>query len=91
MKRVHDKAGRSKLWADMEVFEFEGDVYRSALVPATMERIKRQLKSISPYVEKVLCYEYIGMFNKPGTIAYCGHPDSVKLYRDYESFLERIK
>ncbi|HAN21086.1 MAG: hypothetical protein A2Y15_05005 [Clostridiales bacterium GWF2_36_10] len=91
LKKAHDKAGRAKLWADMEVFEFEGDVYRSALIPATMERIERQLKSISPYVETVLCYEYLGMFNKPGTIAYCGHPDSVKLYRDYIEFLKKIK
>lgn len=89
LKKAHDKAGRAKLWADMEVFEFEGDVYRSPLIPAAMERIERQLKSISPYVEEVLCYEYLGMFNKPGTIAYCGHPDSVKLYRDYTDFLKR--
>lgn len=83
LKRAHDKAGRSALWADMEVFEFEDTVYRSALIPADFERIKNQLEAISPHVEKVLCYQYMGLFNRPGTIAYCGHPDSIKLYNDY--------
>ncbi|MBQ3230454.1 MAG: DUF4434 domain-containing protein [Clostridia bacterium] len=90
LRKAHDKAGRSALWADMEVFEFEGDVYRSALYAAAMERIDRQIKSISPYVDEILIYQYQGMFNKPGTIAYCGHPDSLKLYNDYKAWLENL-
>ncbi len=86
LREAHDKAGRSALWADMEVFEFEGDVYRSALIPAEMSRIEKQLEAISPYVDVVLCYQYLGMFNQPSTIAFCGHPDSVKLYEDYTEF-----
>ncbi len=89
LRKAHDKVGRSALWADMEVFEFEGDVYKSALYAANMERIERQIKSISPYVDEILIYQYQGMFNKPGTIAYCGHPDSVKLYNDYKAWLEK--
>ena len=89
LRKAHDKAGRSALWADMEVFEFEGDVYKSALYAADMERIERQIKSISPYVDEILIYQYEGMFNKPGTIAYCGHPASVKLYNDYKEWLEK--
>jgi hypothetical protein len=91
LRAAHDKAGRAALWADMEVFEFEGDTYRSALIPAGFNRIKEQLKSISPYVDTVLCYQYMGLFNKPGTTAYCGHPDSVQLYRDYMNFLNESK
>ena len=89
LRKAHDKAGRGALWADMEVFEFEGDVYRSALYAADMERIDRQIKSISPYVDEILIYQYQGMFNKPGTTAYMGHPDSVKLYQDYVAWLEK--
>lgn len=91
LRKAHDKAGRAALWADMEVFEFEGDVYRSALIPASMERIEKQLRSISPYVDTVLCYQYMGMFNKPGTTAFCGHPDSIRLYNEYAEYLRRIK
>ncbi|MBQ0091836.1 MAG: DUF4434 domain-containing protein [Clostridiales bacterium] len=82
LRAAHDKAGKAKLWADMEVFEFEGDVYRSALCPATMERVERQIESIAEYVDEILCYQYQGMFNKPGTIAFCGHPDSIRYYNE---------
>ena len=89
LRAAHDKAGRSALWADMEVFEFEGDVYKSALYPAAMERIERQITSISPYVDEILIYQYTGMFNKPGTTAFCGHPGSVQLYNDYKAWMDK--
>lgn len=85
LRRVHDRAGRSVLWADMELFDFEGDVYRSALLPAGIDRIRRQLESVSPYVDTVLCYQYLGMMNCPGTHAFCGHPDSIRLYEEYRN------
>ena len=91
LKQAHDRAGKAKLWADMEVFKFEGTVYDSALLPAKMARIKKQLESISPYVDEVLIYQYIGLMNKPGTTAYCGFPESIKLYDDYKKFLEENK
>ncbi len=89
LRKAHDKAGRAALWADMEVFEFEGDVYRSALYPAAMERIDTQIKSIAPYVDEILIYQYLGMFNKPGTTAFCGHPGSIQLYNDYKAWLDK--
>lgn len=60
LKMAHDAAGRSKLWADMEVFRFEGAAYRSALLPADPERIQAQFDAVSPYAEKVLIYQYQG-------------------------------
>lgn len=90
LRRVHDRAGRSALWADMELFDFEGDVYRSALVPADIGRVRKQLEAVSPYVDTVLCYQYMGMMNRPGTNAFCGHPDSLKLYEGYRKLLESI-
>ena len=33
LKKAHDLAKKSKLWADVEIFDFEGDVYKSALLP----------------------------------------------------------
>ena len=89
LRAAHDAAGRSALWADMEVFEFEADVYRSALIPASMERVEKQLEAISPYVDVVLCYQYLGMFNEPSTIAYCGHPDSVRYFEEYQKFRKK--
>lgn len=78
--RMHKKAAKSKLWADVEVFRFEGDVYRSALLPAPAKRVIEQLKAVSPYVEKILIYQYMGLINRDGTYSYAGHPDSYMLH-----------
>lgn len=77
---LHKKAAKSKLWADVEVFKFEGAVYRSALLPAPWERVVEQLKAVSPFVEKILIYQYMGLINRPATYTFAGHPDSVNLY-----------
>lgn len=80
LNKVHTKAGRSKLWADVEVFKFEGQTYKSALIPAPAERIIRQLQAVSPFVEKIFIYQYIGLVNKPDTDIFAGHPDSALTY-----------
>ncbi|MDD3969447.1 MAG: DUF4434 domain-containing protein, partial [Proteiniphilum sp.] len=77
---LHKKAAKSRLWADVEVYQFEGAVYQSALLPAPWERVVAQLKAVSPFVEKILIYQYTGMINRPGTYTFAGHPDSVLLY-----------
>ncbi len=79
--KLHKKAAKSQLWADVEVFRFEGKVYNSALLPAAAERVIGQLEAVSPYVEKILIYQYTGMMNTPGSKAFVGHPDSTELYR----------
>lgn len=91
LRKAHDRAGRSALWADIEMFEFEGEAYRSALIPAKMERIRRQLKAVSPHVEKVLCYAYPGLLARPGSSAGYGDPAAEALYSDYQAFLNDTK
>jgi hypothetical protein len=86
--KAHKKAGRAKICADMEIFEFEDTVYRSALLPADFERVKAQMEAISPFVEKIIVYAYQGMMNKPGSNAKCGFETSEKLYSDYVSWLK---
>lgn len=85
LRRAHDAPGTPALWADMEIFTFEKIVYRSALIPAPAERIRQQLASVAPYVDEVLCYQYQGMVNMPGTDAFCGHPESENLYREIKT------
>jgi hypothetical protein len=80
LNKAHEKAGRSVLWADVEFFAFEGETYKSALVPAHWERVIKQLEAVSPFVEKIFIYQYIGIVNKPGTDIFAGHPDSAILY-----------
>ena len=85
--KAHVKAGRARLWADLEIFRFEGEVYTSPALPATFERVLKQLEDISPFVENVLIYQYPGLMNKPGTQAFAGHKESEKLYTDYVNWL----
>lgn len=88
LRKSHDKAGRAALWADVETFKFEGQVYHSALISPDFTRLKAQLESVSPYVDEILVYTYPGTFNKPGTDAFIGEPGSTKLYTDYKEFFK---
>jgi len=83
---LHKKASRARLWADVEVFRFEGKVYQSALLPAPAERVIRQLEAVSPFVEKIFIYQYTGLLNKPGSLAFAGHPDSEILYTELAKY-----
>lgn len=86
LRKAHDLAGRSHLWCDMEVFAFEGQVYKSALLPAPIERIEQQMRAVSPHVEKILCYAYPGLMARPGSAAcYGDHHSPEKLYADYQA------
>lgn len=80
--KLHKKAAKAKLWADVEVFRFEGKVYNSALLPAPPERVIAQLEAVSPYVEKILIYQYGGLINKPGSPVFAGPEESVGLYNE---------
>lgn len=91
LKKAHDKAGRSKLWADIELFDFEGEVYKSPLIPAPFERIKKQIEAVSDYVEKILCYQYQGLMSKPNSIAPTAGKEAEKLYCDYTSWLKQLE
>jgi hypothetical protein len=86
---MHTKAGRARLWADVEIFEFEAEPYHSGGIAAPFERVLQQLADVSPFVEHILVYQYQGMMNKPGTLAYAGHKSSEKLYSDYVQWLNK--
>ncbi len=86
LKAAHDKVGKAKLWADMEVFQFEGPVYTTPLHPAPIERIIKQLEGISPFVERVLIFQYPGIMSKPGTPARVSTPEATRLYTEYAEY-----
>lgn len=72
LRLSHDRAGGPALWADLELFRFEGAAYRSPLLPADPDRVAAQVTALTPYVDKILVYEYQGMVNRRGTGALCG-------------------
>jgi hypothetical protein len=85
--QAHQKAGRSRIWADMEVFYFE-DKTKGALCPADFLRILTQMGDISPFVERIAIYQYTGIINEPYSKASVGHPNSTKLYTDYKKWYD---
>ncbi len=87
LRIAHDKAGRSELWADIELFDFEGLVYKSALLPASFERIKKQIENVAPYADKILGYQYLGLMNPPDSISFAGHENSITLYENYKEYI----
>jgi hypothetical protein len=88
LRKAHDRAHRAAIWADVEIFKFEGAVYKSPVLPAPFSRVLRQLEAVSPWVEKILVYQYQGMMNKPGSAAFCGSPASTRLYTAYVDWLK---
>ena len=74
--------------ADVGIFQFEGPVYKSALLPGPFSRILQQLEAVSPWVDKILVYQYQGMMNKPGSAAFCGRAASTRLYTAYVNWLK---
>lgn len=90
LKTAHDKTGVA-LWADMEIFTFEsGKAYKGALLPADINRIRLQLKELAPFVEEIICYQYIGLMDKPNSLAPLGPNAAKDLYVDYQKYLEGV-
>ena len=83
LKKAHDRAQKAKIWADIEMFVFQGEVYNSALMPAPFERVLEQMKAVSPWVDEILVYQYLGLMNRPGSSAFAGSPQSTRLFSDY--------
>ncbi len=89
LRKAHDKAGRSELWADIELFDFEGMVYKSALVPAQLERVQKQIENVAPYADKILGYQYLGLMNPPDSKSFAGHSASSLFYENYKNYVEK--
>jgi hypothetical protein len=88
LSKAHARAGRSAIWADVEIFQFEGAVYKSPILPAPFSRVLRQMEAVSPWVDKILVYQYQGMMNQPGSRAFCGRSASTALYTAYVDWLK---
>lgn len=88
LRKAHDLAQKATIWADVEIFQFEGTTYKSALLPAPFSRVLGQLQAVSQWVDKILVYQYQGMMNKPGSSAFCGSPQSAQLYTAYADWLK---
>jgi len=73
---------------DMEAFLFEDD--NVALVPRPIAGLIQDLQRF-PNFEKILCYQYPGLFNSPSTKVQPGGAPTVVLYKDYQHYLQEVR
>jgi hypothetical protein len=69
----------------MEAFLFDG----KALVPRPIGGLLGDMRRF-PNFEKILCYQYPGIFNAPESRITPGGPPTVVLYKDYRKYLESL-
>lgn len=77
-----DAAG-AHLWLDMEVFNFHPDM---ALYPRPIEEIVAELNRRQSF-EKIICYQFPGMFNAEWAEKRPGGAETVYLYNSYRHYV----
>jgi len=80
-----DKAG-SHLWFDLEAFLFNPD---QSLSPRPIKEIVSDLQMFENF-EKVICYQYPGVFNDPRMSVRIGEKNTVDLYKKYKVYREKV-
>lgn len=78
---------QTHLWLDLEAFLFnekEGYLY-----PRPMSEIKYELDLYNNF-ERVICYQYPGVFSNPKASIQVGEASTVKLFQDYRKYLDSL-
>lgn len=71
------------LWMDLEAFFFQPD---GALYPCPLEHLTDNLERFTMF-EKIICYQFPGLFNAPGSRLTPGGPATVRLFNAYQDYL----
>lgn len=79
LQKTCDETG-CHLWFDLEAFLF--DPLEQYLVPRPIDEIKTDLLMFDNF-EKVVCYQYPGVFSDPDASVRVGEPSTVTLFKDY--------
>ena len=80
-----DKA-EAHFWFDQEVFLFNED---NSLYPRDIQGIVGDLNMLDNF-EKVLCYQYPGVFSDPSSKFRVGEEKTIKLFEDYQNYLRSL-
>jgi hypothetical protein len=82
LQKLCDDAG-SHLWFDLEAFLFNPD---GSLYPRNIEGIIGDLTLLDNF-EKILCYQYPGVFSDPDATIRVGEEKTERLFYDYKSYI----
>ena len=83
LQKLCDDA-HTHLWFDLEAFLFHKEGY---LYPRPINEIVHDLTLFDNF-EKILCYQYPGVFSNPGMSIRLGEESTVKLYIDYQNYIK---
>lgn len=78
---------KSHLWFDLEAFLFNPD---NSLYPRPIEEIIHDLNLFSNF-EKILCYQFPGVFNDPDMSIRVGEERTIDLFNGYMKYLRELK
>ncbi len=76
---------QSHLWFDLEAFLFNED---TSLYPRPFNEIIRDLTLLDNF-EKILCYQFPGVFNDPAMSVRIGEKRTFQLFRDYRKYYKK--
>ncbi len=79
-----DAAG-AHLWFDLEVFLFNSD---TSLYPRDLDGILHDLKLFRNF-EKIICYQYPGVFNDPAAGFRVGEASTIPLFEGYQQYQQQ--
>ena len=86
LQKFCDEAG-AHLWFDLEAFLFNPD---NSLYPRPIEQIIHDLNLLDNF-EKVLCYQYPGVFNNPKMSIRIGEERTIPLFKAYKEYMNEVK
>lgn len=86
LQKFCDEAG-AHLWFDLEAFLFNPD---NSLYPRPIEQIIHDLNLLDNF-EKVLCYQYPGVFNNPKMSIRIGEERTIPLFKAYKKYMQDVK
>ena len=86
LQKLCDEAG-SHLWFDLEVFLFNED---QSLYPRPLDEIIHDLTLFDNF-EKILCYQFPGVFNDPEMSIRVGEERTIELFEGYRNYLKELK
>lgn len=86
LQALCDDAG-AHLWFDLETFLFNED---QSLYPRPIAEIIHDLNLFKNF-EKILCYQFPGVFNDPQMSMRIGEPRTIELFKEYQKYLRELE
>jgi hypothetical protein len=86
LQELCDNSG-CHLWMDLEAFFFQPD---GALYPCPLDHLVDNLERFTMF-EKIICYQFPGLFNAPGSRLTPGGPATVRLFNEYQEYLAKCQ